>query len=70
MLHTVCICEHPSTRDHEPTARENKTEHKRIKQVGMLCVLSLLLALQNLKASQISKCGLCPPTSRDNSPDQ
>jgi len=53
MLHTVCICEHPSTRDHEPTARENKTEHKRIKQVGMLCVLSLLLALQILKVSQI-----------------
>ncbi len=53
MLHTVCICEHPSTRDHEPTARENKTEHKRIKQVGMLCVLSLLLALQILKVSHI-----------------
>jgi hypothetical protein len=53
MLHTVCICEHPSTRDHEPTARENKTEHKRIKQVGMLCVVGLLLALQILKVSQI-----------------
>jgi hypothetical protein len=53
MLHTMCICENPSTRDHEPTARENKTEHKRIKQVGMLCVLSLHLALQILKVSQI-----------------
>jgi hypothetical protein len=53
MLHTVCICEHPSTRDHKPTARENKTEQKKIKQVGMLCVLSLLLALQILNASQI-----------------
>jgi hypothetical protein len=53
MFHTMCIYEHLSTRDHEPTLRENRTEHKRIKQVGMFYVLSLLLVLQILKASHI-----------------
>jgi hypothetical protein len=53
MFHTMCIYEHLLTRDHEPTNRENRIEHKKIKQVGMLYVLNLILVLQILKAFQI-----------------